>query len=1537
MVDIDTKNKSEKESGNAEYAKFWSQPGLEEYDHKIFEGEKVTYKALMKNASFLRASALVYEMRHGETWETKIAREGLSNTAANKKLGEYGIDNIRWFEYNSGSTYANYRDLKNAKTDEQKVALLYMMHVYQHSKISLNGVINAFGMSAIDPLNALAFVTGGASVATNQALKISAQTTLKTVLMNGVKSHIATAHGKKLLAGAAAEGALGAGIQKHIEQKIETQEAKINNKVFQYKQDYDWSETASGTAAGAFIGTAFGVAGGAFVDTIKFGKFKWDNKSPTTPTTKPSPGPKTIAAPNGYVPLMPDKNTKTWWHYALKFDPFQRVKEAALWPTASRSVSAWRFVPNRYFTHTHTRRIIKYVDTAVEKSGIIDPFLKLDEKMIEFRLQKKAAVSDTQKDDIEKKIQETLEAFSNDPKNQESLTNLTDALTPLLKEINDYKAVGFKSESLGFDSLQTSALKEFVEDAQKLATAAKDPQTFLKYYQENRAIFDKAGKNVEGISGALQKYTTLAAGARLRMAAGDLTGVDPLHPTSRKLAQLNTTAADGSVKVYRSYERNIEDGDDGVLAGAKNSRFTASLENVRLLERSLNEGLYSKKIRTHSVFDSPNSGDNVENYAIRLNNFFERYKNDQNSLGKEATEKLAGLILEVYDSGRMGDALIALRRMRSRQGREGDQPRIPENLNTTLANLTGLAGNKFSEYNPEWEDAAKAIKQYTTIQQAFYHYHERDMNQIAEKFTRWIHDNNVAPGQGSLGAPGKVYFVNRPISMTWQHTLAALTGGRVVENPSANTGKQSGTDPYKIEWYWNNPAPEGATGVKALWHNITNRNSGITALFNPVTIPFRAAYGATKLVGAPILNHTAYGLTAAGIGAYGLTWGYEEITGDEIQIINPALKGTVKVADTLVVAPTRLALSGSELYINGIGKTLNFLSNDKIDLPKINLQNTWLDPDNIRLNSDWVDRIIPPANAADVNKTTSLTPAATNPGATMTNSNSNNTATSLAIPLPVISASPDDQQARQVILALGRGVSDLHSAAARDGWTDENKHKLAELQANHLAYAPKAKEFGGHAEDIVKKAGNVLSHTLEPNAKIDTRPPENTSPFQTQQEARLNETMKLLAAWQNGLVTLNNDIAKADTGTNGWTDERKKKLAALETSGKAFARDVFFLAPEQQKIFSDASNMQFLLLQAKESDQPVAASFISLLSAPKALPSTREAPSDKGHIKPPAVETAADDTAEKTDKKADLKEKKEKSANAETFNNGTGNGGASARTVSHGTDDGSFFGSVGGHAKDLANSFKRMTKVDDGDEITNAVSSTIGLFGAAGEKGAGFVGNTYDRLMAKQDRSGRSLIREVGAGILALVGMGSLFGPMLDRLGIGTIPIVGTLAKLATVVVVFMAARKGVDSVLPDVTPYAGQHVLQASSADRTRTHLPHLTQEEMNGGNVISMSNRGGPARVDTANSSNRGPDAMQTASGSNTHVSADASATGVHTGNVIHHPANLAGARDRAARADAVLHNQSGGNVVHVDFRQPAPAYTINGNTVQQLGNEL
>jgi hypothetical protein len=583
---------------------------------------------------------------------------------------------------------------------------------------------------------------------------------------------------------------------------------------------------------------------------------------------------------------------------------------------------------------------------------------------------------------------------------------------------------------------------------------------------------------------------------------------------------------------------------------------------------------------------------------------------------------------------------------------------------------------------------------------------------------------------------------------------------------------------------------------------------------------------------------------------------------------------------------------------------------------------------------------------------TSLTLGAANIGDTMNNNRNtgtgNTASNNVGSPLPIIPADPNAEIQRQVLISLGQGVSDLHEAATRDGWTQENKNKLIELQAIHQSYAPEAKKLGSHAQAIVTNAGNTLDHLLKPHAESDSNPPANTAPFNAQQKKRMDETLALLATWQSGVIALNNEIAKAaaeGAADNGWTKARKDKLEALDKKEQEkendIAKNLLFLTPEHKKFHADAKKLQTLLLSAKESNQPVALTTAALIPLPnKAETSIRGAPDDKDHIKPPAADTADADKKEDDKKSADVKknsEKKEdKSSNAEKFNDESGNSGAGTRPVSHDTDDGSLFGSMGGHAKRLGENFSRWANVDGNDEVTNMVSSGLGLAGAAAEKGGGLVINTYDRLMAKQDRSGRSLIRDVGAGILSLIGMGSLVGPMLDRLGIGTIPIVGSLAKLAAVVVVFMGMRKGLDSFMPDVTPHTeSSHLLQASNADRSRTTLPTLTQEEMNSGNVISMSNRGGPARTNIGNSPNRDPDAMQTASGNNTHVSADASSNFVHTGNVIHHPANFDNARNHAVRVDAGLHGASGGNVIPINFK-PHSAPSVDGNLALR-GNEL
>ena len=632
------------------------------------------------------------------------------------------------------------------------------------------------------------------------------------------------------------------------------------------------------------------------------------------------------------------------------------------------------------------------------------------------------------------------------------------------------------------------------------------------------------------------------------------------------------------------------------------------------------------------------------------------------------------------------------------QGRDGTNYTIPKGFPSALLKEAKMAWEM--EQGSHLHNFVKATEKFAHTENSPNKYDVRDMQAKLVKVTGAMFDAKLAPYQDIIGVPGVNFFIKQPLSWISTNVLATALGGRVVPRIAEKTGEIDPTNPFKLkmDWGWN-AAPAEAGRFERYWHNMTARNFMLNFIFTPITLPARMTKSFVDTFGNPIKNHTARTFVY-GVGAlHGLEEGFEYLAGEETDLdIAPIIwGGAIASTDFVVGGLARTLYKGATYPVQWV---TNGLTSADVDLSGTR---QWID-NTLKLPTDSILGVkiagyTPLSDIYDANTNedalvgipglgslggTTLDPsqiiktssAATNAtGATMTN-NSNNATTSPAIPLPVISASPDEQQARQVILALGRGVSDLHSAAARDGWTDENKHKLAELQANYQAYAPKAKEFGGHAEDIVKKAGNVLNHTLEPNAKIDTRPPENISSFETQQKERLNETMKLLATWQNGLITLNNDIAKADTGTNGWTDERKKKLAGLETNGKSFTRDIFFLTPEQQKIFSDASNMQFLLLQAKESDQPVAASATSLIPAPSVAASTREAPTDKGHIKPATPATTADDTAEKAEKTA-ATPKKESSAK-ETSTNETGNSGASARTVSHNTDDGSFFGSLGG-------------------------------------------------------------------------------------------------------------------------------------------------------------------------------------------------------------------------------------------------------------------
>jgi hypothetical protein len=1520
---IDPKNKPVNKDGNAEYAKFWSQTGLEKYDHTIFEGEKLHYKTLAKNASFLRASALVYEMKNGETWEAKIAREGISSEAANKKLGNYGINEIRWFNYNLGSTSVTAYKATNASNDEQKIALLYMMQAYEHSETTFSGFANALGMSAVDPLNALAIGTGGTSVATNQALKISAQQALKATLMEGLKSHL-TKRGLKFLGVAAIDGAIGAGTQQHLEQNLETQQAKINGRTFQYKQDYDWGQTAASTAIGAGIGIGFGVAGGAIVDTVKWGKFEWSNgasKANPKPSTPAAPGPVTIAAPNGYTTLMPAENAKVWLHHVLRWDPFQRTKEKVLNMQESMAVSAWRFVPNRYFTRPHIRSLISYVDDALDQSKIIQPILELYKKLVQLRLQMQTAGSTAEKVKINDAIETTIHDFANDATNQKRFSDIENALTPFANEIQAYKPWKTGEGRLGFDATQVNRLKDWVEHLQLLSKTAQNPQDLLALYQGNRQIFTNAGKEKEGITGAMQHYVNLAAGANLRLHARDKTGIDPFNPLSRKIAK---------TKNFVGHERDIDDGADGILAGKTANRYTNRLENVEHLERDLNEAFYSKEIRTHTISDNTTGPDNVENLAIRITNFYDQHKDEKNQLSTDNVKALAGLIMSVYNSGRIGDLLIAVRRLKHRQGQTGAIATLPPGLVTELPIVSGPTGLDLIAKSPDWKIVMGIINNLAgTPSQAFYHYHERDMERIAELSTRWIHDTRIAPGTNTIGAPGKVYFISRPIAATWRHAIAALTGGHVVERMDPKTGVKSATEPYKLDWNWNNAPAAGTTGTKALWHNITNRNSLVTALFNPVTLPFRAAYGATKMVGAPIFSHTAYGLGVAGLATYGAAWGYEEITGNETEIAKPALKGIVNVADTLVVAPTRLALSGSEMYVNALTGTAAVLSDQKINLPKVELKGTWVDPDNIRLNSDWVDYVIPSTQAQSSHPTAKAT--ATGGGAAVVAKDGSPKAQTNA----PADGEIDPKTVRAALRLFGKNVSDLTISAAHVGWTDENKNKLIKLKAQQQEIQPAVAGLGNYAQDIFLKAGNRLDHVLVPHEKNNRKPAETLLTFEQEDKQRQFKTKKELADWYNDIEAFNNDITKNGWGSEKESEEKKNKLEKLAKNEAAFAPDIQFLVKTEQDRYADGKGLQEILLAAQKSSQPVRPVVPQNYQAPEKSPNADGTAADTQPL--PATATVTTGTVQPGtgNAKPGTGSGNTKPASGTTPVKASGTTAAPGKSAP--VDLRGNWEKFTDAASEADSAYKEAMKVEGSDNITRVVNATGDMVGAAAKGGTNWLGNTFNRLMNKKDGSGRALIRESSAGVLSLFALSSFISPMLDKMGVGNIPIVGTVLKLAALYYVFMAARKGVDSFMPDAPYTEASHVQKVSPGSQS-VNIPALLPVGASVDQNGKLTNAS-PSALDTA-----GPDAAQLVPNKpidNIFISpkhgASLSAAQSET-NVAYLAADLAAARIASRKreemqVETVAHDGRGADVIHVAFNKPrGPAY--DGNLALDMG---
>ncbi len=1068
-------------------AQFWKNAGLKEYDHTIFEGEEVTYKALMKNASFLHASALVYEMKNGETWETKIAREGIDKAAADKKLGEYGIDTIRWFQNNSASTTRTAYQVGKYARDDQKVAMLYMMQAYEHSKMSLPGVGNALVMGALDPLNALAFLTGattlGGSVAAVQAAKETGKLALRTLLIAGFQAHM-TKKGAILLGSSAAEGALAAGIQRDREQAIETQKSEIGDKTIQYKQEYSWGDTGARALGGAVIGTTLNIAGRGIGNTFQWGKFKWDHRNgaitpditpantatntvdAATGTTKDATTPDASKVPGtdivpGKTRLMPAQDATTWMHTLLKRDPFQKVNEwAAIFTEKNGSKAAVQHVPLHYFFRQFYTPIEKHVDDAINQSGLIDKILDVDKKLVDIRLKMAKTANSTDKAALEKEAEKIILKFAQNKNNKKSFSDIRDAVAPLGREIEAYNTVGYAEPRAGFIDSQKKALIKLANHVERLCDLAQNPQDFLKEYKENRQLF--GDQDAISITGAFQHYTALAAETRLRIKTRDHLGWagDWSKPFARKTSKLGP-----------AYERVITNGEDGILAGGAYGRYQPRIENIRKQERGINYGYYNDRIRTISIENNPDSPDNIENISIILTNFHKLNKDANNQLKLGTEGEFSGYFIDGYKAGREADMLRALDRLVSTQGQDGSIYTVPRKALTAIAESAMRLG---WDKDPHFAVYLDAIGDLLKVKQSPEKYAQRYMEKLFEKYTKWHFEGDVAAGKDITGVPGKNYFYKTPRAYITAHTLATLSGRRVVPNLEAD-GSVNKSNPVKLKWdIWNAP-PEETTGVKAIWHNLTARNSLITFAAAPLTVPLRVAYGATTGIIKPVLNHTWKGLALAGLTAAGASGAYEYVTDEEAGFGRWALKAGINTVDTFAGTPLRLALSASEKGFNAQAWIIEQATKGNVSLPRIDLDSWGMNPWDYHLPTAWLDEPFFVSTAQATSLNASFTPAAaTNTGATMTNANTGNPPVSSA--LPAVTTSPEAQAARDNLLSLGQRTSDLYETVVREGWTDANKSNFAALQADYNTHAPAAKNLGAHAEEIASRAGNLLNH-----------------------------------------------------------------------------------------------------------------------------------------------------------------------------------------------------------------------------------------------------------------------------------------------------------------------------------------------------------------------------------------------------------------------------------------------------------------------------
>lgn len=163
--------------------------------------------------------------------------------------------------------------------------------------------------------------------------------------------------------------------------------------------------------------------------------------------------------------------------------------------------------------------------------------------------------------------------------------------------------------------------------------------------------------------------------------------------------------------------------------------------------------------------------------------------------------------------------------------------------------------------------------------------------------------------------------------------------------------------------------------------------------------------------------------------------------------------------------------------------------------------------------------------------------------------------------------------------------------------------------------------------------------------------------------------------------------------------------------------------------------------------------------------------------------------------------------------------------------------SLGDKARKFGSQFMSAVKVSGDDPVTNMVNSgTDFVITGAGQLVSGAAAGLKTM---HGTRGGRAVIREAGAGIAALIASAAFISPMLDKMGIGNIPIIGSLVKLVALGVAFLAARKGIHEAQEAYGP-------ALADSQGNGNHLPNETQ-----GSARNQQSTNGdtPVRINPAN----------------------------------------------------------------------------------------